>query len=531
MARAAPTPLPGARLPGPVVWAGGAALVVTLALTLGAAAVVWARAEQGARLEAADLRALRFTVTQAALSAALSVAGAIPVARALARRRFPGRGAALALLGAPFLLPSIVAILGVMAVWGRAGWVSDGLAALGLARLDVYGMPGVLLAHVFFNLPLAARMLLQAYAAVPPERWRAAAQLGAEGRALWRLVEWPALRGAAAAGFALVFSVCAASFAVALTLGGGPRATTLELAIYQAAAFDFDLGRAALLALLQFGLCAAAAGAAFALAPAEATAAGAAVAPERWDGRGPWARGADAVALLAAGLFLGAPLAAAAARGAAGLARLGPEVWAAAARSLAVALGSTALTLALALPLAALIAALAARGAGARAALVRAGALSPLAASPFVIGIALFILLRPVADPAALALPLTALVNAAMSAPFAVGVLAPPLARAAAERGRLADSLGLRGVMRGRILYWPALRAPLGFAAGLAAALSAGDLGVIALFSRPDAPTLPLLAQQLAGARRIEAAYAASLVLTALSFALFAGFDRLGRRR
>jgi thiamine transport system permease protein len=32
----------------------------------------------------------------------------------------------------------------------------------------------------------------------------------------------------------LVFLLCMTSFAVALTLGGGPRATTVELAIYQA---------------------------------------------------------------------------------------------------------------------------------------------------------------------------------------------------------------------------------------------------------------------------------------------------------
>ena len=46
---------------------------------------------------------------------------AIPVARALARRRFPGRGALITLMGAPFLLPAVVAVLGLLAVFGRAG--------------------------------------------------------------------------------------------------------------------------------------------------------------------------------------------------------------------------------------------------------------------------------------------------------------------------------------------------------------------------------------------------------------------------
>ncbi len=40
-----------------------------------------------------------------------------------------------------------------------------------------------------------------------------------------------------------------------LSLGGGPQATTIELAIYQALSFDYDPGRAALLALMQMACC------------------------------------------------------------------------------------------------------------------------------------------------------------------------------------------------------------------------------------------------------------------------------------
>ena len=504
---------------------GAAALLLVAALTLGAVAVVALRAEGPGALSAADWRAGWFTVRQAALSALISVALAIPLARALSRRRFAGRDALARLMGAPFLLPSIVAILGVSAVWGRSGWVSDALASVGLPRLDIYGMPGVLLAHVFFNLPLAARLLLQAYAAIPPERWRLAAQLGVQGWALFRLVEGPALRGAIPGALAVIFAVCATSFAVALALGGGPRATTLELAIFEAAVHEFDLARAALLALLQFALCAVAALAALALAAPLATAPGLARLTERWDGASPAARIGDALAIALGCLFLGLPLLAVLLKGAPGVVGLPDAVWAAAGRSLAVALVSAALTLALALPLAALAAALPRRA----ALWAEAAGLLPIAASPFVLGIALFIALRPIADPAALALPLTALVNAVMAAPFALRIVLPPLRQAQAEHGRLADSLGLSGLARARILYLPRLRAPLGFALGLAAALSAGDLGVIALFSRPEAPTLPLLMHLLATSRQLDAALGAALMLIGLSFGLFWLFDRWGR--
>ncbi len=53
----------------------------------------------------------------------------MPVARALARRRFRGRGLLVTLLGAPFILPVIVAVLGLIAIFGRNGALNGGLEA------------------------------------------------------------------------------------------------------------------------------------------------------------------------------------------------------------------------------------------------------------------------------------------------------------------------------------------------------------------------------------------------------------------
>ena len=164
---------------GLATWLGGGlALLLVAALTLGAVAALALRADAGAGLGPADWAALRFTLVQALLSAAISVALAVPAARALARRRFRGRAALVALLGAPFLLPAIVAVFGLLAIWGRAGLVSRGLGAAGLGPIDIYGLRGVVLAHVFFNLPLVTRLLLQGWLAIPAEQFRLAAQLG-----------------------------------------------------------------------------------------------------------------------------------------------------------------------------------------------------------------------------------------------------------------------------------------------------------------------------------------------------------------
>jgi thiamine transport system permease protein len=146
-----------------------------------------------------------------------------------------------------------------------------------------------------------------------------------------------------------------------------------------------------------------------------------------------------------------------------------------------------------------------------------------------VIGTGLFILLFPVASPFALALPVTALVNALMSLPFLLRALVPAVAETEARFGLLADSLGLRGRDRLRLLLLPRLRRPLGFSLGLSAALSMGDLGVVALFATPGGGTLPLELYRLMGAYRMDDAAGAALLLLALSLGLFWLFDRGGR--
>jgi thiamine transport system permease protein len=501
---------------------GAAALALVLVLVLGTLAAVALRAEAGAGLGPADWAAIRFTLVQATLSATLSVALAIPVARALARRRFPGRRVLITLLGAPFILPVIVAVLGLIAVFGRAGIVSTALGWFGLEPITIYGLHGVVIAHVFFNLPLATRLILQSWLAMPAERFRLAASLGFAPADIARTLERPMLRQVLPGAFLVIFLLCLTSFAVALTLGGGPSATTVELAIYQAFRFDFDLGKAALLALVQVLVAGSAALVALRVSLPADPGAGLDRAVMRWDAATPLLRAQDGALIALAALFLILPLAMIALDGLPALLHLPASVGWAALRSLAVALSSAALTLALALP----IAALAVRR---RSKLAEGIGTLTIAASPLVIGTGLFILLFPFVDPSRLALPVTALVNAVMALPFALRALMPSLGQVEADFGRLADGLGMTGWARLRLLWLPRLRRPFGFALGLAAALSMGDLGVVAMFAAPDEGTLPLTLYRLMAAYRMDLAAGAALVLLALSLALFWIFDRGGR--
>lgn len=483
---------------------------IVLCLTLGTLAAVLWRADGVGRLGDAEWSALRFTLSQAFLSALISVALAIPVARALARQDFRGRSVVITLLGAPFLLPVIVAVMGLLAVFGRNGVLNTILGVFG-AEASIYGFHGVILAHVFFNLPLATRLILQGWLAIPAERFRLAAMLNAP---VWRLLEWPMLRQVVPGAFLVIFLICLTSFAVALTLGGGPRATTVELAIYQAIKFDFDLGKAALLSCLQFALCTAGALVAWQVTAVDGFGAGFDRVVQRWDG----SRAVDFLWIGLASAFLIVPLSMVVINGVPGLFDLPRSVLDSALRSVVVAIVSAILTVAMAL-------ALAMRGGRLMAVI---GVL-PLAASSLVVGTGLFLIVFPFVRPAELALPVTALVNATLALPFALRSLSPAVAAAIADYGRLSAHLGITGWARLRLVILPRVRRPLGFALGLAAALSMGDLGVITLFADDSGTTLPLAMYRLMGSYQLEAAAGAGLLLVALSLLLFWICDRGGR--
>ncbi len=501
------------------LWLGLGAALLVAALVLGTLGAVLWRAGGPGLLTVTDLAALRFTMLQAGVSAIFSVVLAVPVARALARRRFGGRGLLILLMGAPFILPVVVAVLGLLAVFGHNGLLNLALARIGLPEVEVYGLHGVVLAHVFFNMPLATRLILQGWQTIPAERFRLAAALGLRPSQVMRHLELPMLAQLVPGVLLAIFLICLSSFAVALMLGGGPAATTLELAIYQAFRFDGDLARAASLGLLQVAVGAIAAAPALVLVLPSGHGSGLDRPIRRWDAGTLLLRLQDGLILVLAAGFLILPLALLATRG---LPHLGlpPSVWLAAGRSLLVAGASAAMAVGLGLALA--LAALRWRGLEAVGMLV-------LAASPLVLGTGLFLLIQPWANASTLALPLTAIVNGLIAVPFVLRSLVPPLRGIEAGYGRLADSLALSGRARLRWLILPRLRRPLGFAAGLAAALSIGDLGVVALFADPTAATLPLMIYRLMGSYQMDAAAGAALLLLAMSLGLFWALDRKGQ--
>ncbi|MCO5064642.1 MAG: thiamine/thiamine pyrophosphate ABC transporter permease [Rhizobiaceae bacterium] len=480
------------------------------------------------------LRVARFTLWQAALSTLLSVAPAILVARALSRHpSFPGRGLILKLFAVPLALPAIVAALGVLALYGRAGLFSS---LWGPGWPGIYGLSGILVAHVFFNLPLATRLLLEALDTIPPDQLRLAAQLGMGARPAFTLIEWPTIRRALPSVAGLVFMLCITSFTIVLTLGGGPRATTLEVAIYQALRFDFDPARAVAVTLLQILLTAIVLAA---LARLGANVAGDAnlsvsrrspLRPERFE------TAFNAAVLFVAALFVLSPMAATVIAGLrADLARLASEqaVQTAALTSLVLASLSAILCLALSLSLVATRQKIAAERRKTRPGLLErlldTGAGFVLVVPPIVIGSGWFLLLRTRIDVFGAAPVMVVAVNAVMAMPFAIRAIRPAYDAAATRHDRIAAQLGITGWNRLRLIDWPVLRRPLLTGLAFAMALSLGDLGVIALFGSDAVQTLPYLLLGRMGSYRTEDAAGVALLLGLLCLALMLIADRLGR--
>jgi len=469
---------------------------------------------------------IRISLIQAALSAATSLVVGAAIALALARRtRFPGRHALIAALNVATVLPAIVTVFAIVAVFGRSGWLADIAGWLGIDYGSwVFGLDGVVIAHILLNAPLAARVFLAGLASISPEQWRLASQLGMPPSALFRLIDLPVLIREAPGIGALMFLACFTSFAIVLALGGGPAVSTLEVAIYEAVRFEADFRGAAVLAVLQVAVAAILlAPVAFLLTRRAPEAMPTGLGADRPDIKARSMRVFDGAVLVAAALFVGVPLATIALSGIGAVGSLFDRaVLEALGTSLAIGIAAGLLSVGLGFSIALLSRELRFRAGRPRlAGIVSLSALLILVISPITLSAGLFVVLRPHADPFALAAPLIVIVNALMALPFTYRHIEPPLLLSFERFGRLADSLGMRAWTRFVLTDWPLLRSPLIVGLTMATALSLGDLGVAAFFGTGDVVTLPLLLYSRLGAYRTDEAASVALLLTLLVLALF----------
>ncbi len=467
-------------------------------------------------------RVLAFSLVQAALSTALSLALGFGLALALARRRFPGHGIVVTILGAMMVMPTIVAVFAVFAVYGRSGWIAELLHVMGWeGGFSIFGYPGILMAHVFLNAPFVARLAIDALRQVPAEHWRLATAFGFTPAQIFRHLDWPVLRAELPGIAGLVFLMCFKSFAIVLALGGGPSRSTLEVAIYEAIKVDLDFGRVAWLALIQIIICLSLTitlNWAFARPPASHTIRSL---KHRPDAKSRTLKIFDAVVLTIGALFL-APMGFSILEGFQHMLEvLDADFLQGFITSLVIATLAAILACLFALALAS---AMRRRRVAMRSPRIAAFydflPSTLLALPPFALTAGLFLMIRPFVDPSTAGLVLLPVINGLAALPFAYRYIAPRLITAEERYGRLAASLGMTGLTKLQIMDWPLLKGPLGAGFALAMALSLGDFGIIALFGGTELVTLPYLLYERLGAYKLDEASSIGLIILLMAILL-----------
>ena len=165
---------------------------------------------------------------------------AVIAGRALAYRRFRGKGLVEALVMLPLVLPPTVFGFYLLVAFGGNSPVGDLWQRLFGHQL-VFSFEGLVVASVIFNLPFAIQPAQRGFEAVPVEVREAAATCGmSPARSLWRVelpLAWPGVMTA----MVLTFAHTLGEFGIVLMVGGSiPGETkTIAIAIYdRVQAFD-----------------------------------------------------------------------------------------------------------------------------------------------------------------------------------------------------------------------------------------------------------------------------------------------------
>ena len=192
------------------------------------------------------LAALSLTVVLSLAVALIDAVTGTAIAWELERDRIPGRRVLDALLDLPFALPTIVAGLVLLALYGPGGPFGLDLAAT---------RAGVLLALLLVTLPFVVRTVQPAVAALGRDQEEAAATLGAGPWATFGRVVLPRLGPAVAAGAGLAFARAIGEYgAVVLISGNLPMRTELASVYIAAHVESMDLSDAAAVSLVLLAL-------------------------------------------------------------------------------------------------------------------------------------------------------------------------------------------------------------------------------------------------------------------------------------
>lgn len=231
-ANAKAPPRPGLRLGlgGPGLTRGLVVGYLSIMVLLPIAAVVVTSMEGGlgAFWDAVSapqaVAALRLTVIASFVVVAINVVAGTAIAWVLVRDQFPGKRFVNAVIDLPFALPTIVAGLTLLALYGETGIL--GIDGVSFTRV------GVVLALLFVTLPFVIRAVQPVLLELDTEMEEAAASLGARPLTIFRRIVLPNLTPAIVGGAALAFARSVGEFGSLVLISGNIPFDTEVSSVY-----------------------------------------------------------------------------------------------------------------------------------------------------------------------------------------------------------------------------------------------------------------------------------------------------------
>jgi sulfate/thiosulfate transport system permease protein len=199
---------------------GVATIWLSLIVLIPLAAVV-AKSTDGAFWQTVTSRqavsALELTVIASLGVAAVNAVMGTLVAWVLVRDDFPGKGVVNALIDLPFALPTIVAGITLLALWGQR---------------VAYTRTAIVLALLFVTLPFVVRSVQPVLLELDTQMEEAAASLGAGPLTIFRRIILPNLAPAIASGAALGFARAVGEFGSVVLVSGNIPFKTQVASVY-----------------------------------------------------------------------------------------------------------------------------------------------------------------------------------------------------------------------------------------------------------------------------------------------------------
>lgn len=445
---------------------------------------------------------VKFSLWQAFLSALFSCLFAIPFALIFAWQSFHFQWLIKGILNLFFIMPVLTVVLGIVAAFGD--W------------FDVFGILGIVAAHLYLNVPYAIRIFWQRLSSVSENQKRLATTLNLSVSQRLKILYWPLLIESVRPVFVLVFLLCFSSFTIVLTMGGGPANTNLEVAIYQALKFDFDPRGAAIYASIH---------AAIAFLFMVLLGKRASFTLESIDAENDPTSRPSTLQLLALSLLLCVlmyPLLALLIRAIGSEFSGSGRLFEATSTSLLIGLSSATLAI-----LFAVIRALS-RTVSRWARFLDFGLLIlPM----MVITTGLFLVALRYGIAFKVTFVLIVWLNALMAMPLILNPIQQRIRRARQKYDRLVSVLHMNAWQRWRIVYWPAVAPVFPWAFALSLVLSLGDLGVAALVGSAQFVTLPILIYQAMGSYQMVLASQLTVLLLIMCSAVLLVSEWAGERK